>query len=313
MDEITFASHGARCAAWHLNARSDAFDRSEGRPCVVMAHGMMGTRDSGLLPYAQAFADAGLDVLLFDFRYLGASGGQPRQLVSFSAQRADYRAAIDCARRLPGVDPERIVLWGTSYSGGHVLAEAASDGRVAAAIAQVPGMDALAGARDSLERTGPLQFARLTLHGLRDAAGGLLRLEPHRVPVFGAPGSLAMATSPDAEPGFAAIAGPSYRNEACARILLYGALYRPVRYAARVRCPLLIQIAERDAVVSVDAARRTASKAAGWAEVRSYPIEHFEIYVGEGRDRAIAGQLEFLRRHLAPAGQRRMRSDSCSI
>jgi len=299
MDEITFISHGVRCAAWRLSAASDAFDQSEGRPCVVMAHGMMGTRDSGLLPYAQAFADAGLDVLLFDFRYLGASGGQPRQLVSFSAQRADYRAAIDCAQRLPGVDPERIVLWGTSYSGGHVVAEAASDGRVAAAIAQVPGMDALAGVRDAVERTGPLQLARLTLHGIRDAAGGLLRLEPHRVPVFGAPGSLAMATSRDAEPGFAAIAGPTYRNEACARLLLYGALYRPVRFAARVRRPLLIQIAERDTVVSVDAPRRTASKAAGWAEVQSYPIEHFEIYVGAGRDRAISDQLEFLRRHLA--------------
>jgi uncharacterized protein len=265
---------------------------------VVMAHGMMGTRDSGLMPYAQAFADAGLDVLLFDFRYLGASDGQPRQLVSFSAQRADYRAAIECARRLPGIDPERIALWGTSYSGGHVVAEAAGDGRVAAAIAQVPGMDALTGVREFIERAGPVQFARLTLHGLRDAVGGLLGLEAHRVPVFGPPGSLALATSPDAQPGFAAIAGPTYRNEACARIVLHGAFYRPNRLAVRVRCPLLIQIAERDTVVSPDAAKRTASKAAGRAEVQTYPIEHFEIYIGEGRERAIADQLDFLRRHV---------------
>lgn len=302
MDEISFISQGVRCAAWHLSAVGDEFARPRGRPCVVMAHAMMGTRDSGLLPYAQAFADAGLEVLLFDFRYLGASDGQPRQLVSFSAQRADYRAAIDYARRLRGVDPNRIVLWGTSYSGGHVVAEAVSDGRVAAAIAQVPGMDGLTGVRDLARRAGLVQLARLTLYGLRDAAGGLLGLEPHLMPVFGAPGSVAIATSPDAEPGFAAIAGPTYRNEACARILLHAPLYRPIRYAARVRYPLLIQIAERDAVVSVDAAKRTAAKAAGWAEVRTYPVEHFEIYVGENRSRAIADQLQFLRRHLVSAG-----------
>ena len=46
-----------------------------GRPVVVMAHGLGGTKDSGLEPFAEALAAAGLDVLAFDYRGFGASSG----------------------------------------------------------------------------------------------------------------------------------------------------------------------------------------------------------------------------------------------
>ena len=65
--------------------------------------------------------------MLFDYRGFAASGGSPRQLVSASRQRQDYHAAIAATRWLPGVDPERIVLWGISFSGGHVVRVAAED------------------------------------------------------------------------------------------------------------------------------------------------------------------------------------------
>jgi pimeloyl-ACP methyl ester carboxylesterase len=116
--EITFPSGESTCSAWYLPASSEVLERSNGRPCVVMAHGFSGTRDGGLLPYAEGFAAAGMDVLLFDYRGFGDSTGMPRQLVSYRRQRADYKAAVAAARAINGVDPERIVLWGTSYSGG---------------------------------------------------------------------------------------------------------------------------------------------------------------------------------------------------
>src|SRR5687768_3488108 len=112
-EDVTFDSGGVRCAAWWYRSGDDA-----GRPCIVMAHGIGGTRDSGLEPFAEAFADGGFDVLLFDFRSFGASGGEPRQHVTWRGQREDYLAAAAHARTLEGVDPDRIVLWGTSYSGG---------------------------------------------------------------------------------------------------------------------------------------------------------------------------------------------------
>jgi fermentation-respiration switch protein FrsA (DUF1100 family) len=137
VSEVRFTSAGTTCAGVHLAGEGDAFAGAEGtRPCVVLAHGFGGTVDSGLLPYAERFAAAGLDALAFDYRHFGTSEGEPRQLLSIPAQLQDYACAIAFARTLPEVDPERIVVWGTSFSGGHVVAAAVADGRVAAAIAQ---------------------------------------------------------------------------------------------------------------------------------------------------------------------------------
>ena len=143
MDEITFTSGNDRCSAWHFRARGDAFSGEGGRPCVVMAPSFGGTRDNSLTEYAEGFAAAGIDAVLFDYRGFGASGGSPRQLVSVRRQREDYHAALAAVRLLPGVDPARIVLWGSSYAGGHVVAVAAQDGRVGATISLTPAMDGL--------------------------------------------------------------------------------------------------------------------------------------------------------------------------
>ena len=53
-------------------------------------------------------------------------------------QLEDWRNAITYARQLDGVDPDRIVLWGTSFAGAHAIRTAARDPRVAAVISQCP-------------------------------------------------------------------------------------------------------------------------------------------------------------------------------
>jgi uncharacterized protein len=299
MSAVSFDSGGVRCAGVHLRGEGDGFADAHGRrPCVVLAHGFAGTVDSGLMPYVEAFAAAGLDALAFDYRHFGLSEGEPRQLLSIPAQLEDYAAAIAFARTLAGVDPERIVLWGSSYSGGHVVAAAVADGRVAAAIAQTPAMDGLAALANVARYAGPGLLAKLVLAGLRDLAGSLRGRQPETVAVVAAPGSVGMMTSPDAEPGYRAIAGPSWRNEVVARIALRAGSYRPGRLAGRLPCPILVQIADRDAVAPVKAAQDAAWLATGRAEVRTYPIGHFDVYTGEPFARAVADQLHFLRRHL---------------
>jgi pimeloyl-ACP methyl ester carboxylesterase len=277
----------------------DAFTDEHGRrPCVVLAHGFAGTVDSGLLPFAERYAEAGLDALAFDYRHFGLSDGEPRQLLSISSQQQDYLAAIAFARTLDGVDPERIVLWGSSYSGGHVVPVAVADGRVAAVIAQVPGMDGLATLANLVRYAGPAQLLRWTLAGLRDLASSRRGGPPVMIPAVGPPGSFAAMTTPDSEPGYRAITGSSWRNEVTARIGLNAGLYRPGKQAERLPCPILIQIADRDAVVPVKAAQDAAWRATGRAEVRTYPIGHFDIYSGPPFEQAVADQLHFLRRHL---------------
>ncbi|MGI8439209.1 MAG: alpha/beta hydrolase, partial [Thermoleophilaceae bacterium] len=298
--EIAFPSGGGRCAAWHLRAEGEAFASERGRPCVVLAHGFVGTRDSGLLPYVERFAGAGLDALVFDYRHFGASDGAPRQLLSIRRQHEDYHSAIACARSLGGVDAGRIVLWGTSFSGGHVVAVAADDGRVAGAISQTPFTDGLATLRMLAAHAGVGQLVRLTAAGLRDGAAALVGREPVTVPAVAAPGALGMMTSEEAVPGYHAIAGPTWRNEVAARVLLRIGTYRPGARSADLSCPWLVQIADRDMVVPAAPAAAAARRAKGRAEVRRYPIRHFDVYVGEPFERAVADQLDFLRRHLAP-------------
>jgi dienelactone hydrolase len=255
--------------------------------------------DSGLVPFAERFAAAGIDALAFDYRHFGSSDGEPRQLLSIKRQLEDYAAAIAFARSLDGVDPERIVLWGYSFAGGHVIAAAVADGRVAAVISQLPSTDGLATMVKLARYVGVGALARMTMLGVRDVLASLRGRPPVMLAAVGAPGTLAAMSSPDAEPGFRAIAGPTWRNEVSARVALTTGSYRPGLQAERLPCPMLVQIADRDAIVPVNAAQDTAFRATGRAEVRVYPIGHFDVCSGEAFERAVADQLHFLRRHLA--------------
>ncbi len=306
MSAVSFDSGGVRCAGVHLPGETDEFADGDGRrPCVVLAHGFGGTVDSGVLPFAERYAAAGFDALAFDYRHFGSSDGEPRQLLSVSRQLEDYAAAIAFARTLEGVDPDRIVVWGSSYAGGHVVPAAVADGRVAAAISQVPAMDGMVALGNVVRYAGPGQLARLVLAGLRDLAASVAGRPPVMVAVVGPPGSLAMMTTVDAEPGYLAIAGPSWRNEVAARIALKAAAYRPGLQADRLPCPILVQIADGDSVAPVKAAQDAAWRATGRAEVRTYPIGHFEIYTGPPFERAVTDQLHFLRRHVGASSHGR--------
>lgn len=163
---------GATLAAWHYPGRGDA------APVVVMAHGLGGVKEMRLDAFAERFQAAGYACLVFDYRSFGASGGEPRRVMSVRRQLDDWRAAVAHARTLPGVDPERVVLWGTSFSGGHVLVVGAEDHRVAAVVSQCPFTDGPASGLAMSART----TARLAPYVVRDLAAAARRREPVRVP-----------------------------------------------------------------------------------------------------------------------------------
>jgi dienelactone hydrolase len=302
--DVTFESGGVQCAAWLY--RPAAAGGAE-VPCVVMAHGWSGIREQRLDAYAERFAAAGMAVLVFDYRHFGASAGEPRQLLDVPRQLDDWRAAIAFARALDGVDPQRIALWGTSFSGGHVVSVAAEDARVAAVVAQVPFADGLR----NLPRLGVRHALRLTRAGLRDQLGAALGRSPHMIASVGPPGSLAVMTSPDADPGFHALTPPgvAWPNRAAARICLKIGGYRPIRRAADVRCPILFAIAEDDAVTPPDFAEEAARRAPRAAVRRYAGAGHFDVYVGALFERVVADQVEFLVGQLATRADLRSPSD----
>ena len=199
---------------------------------------------------------------------------------------------------MPGIDPHRIGLWGTSFSGGHVIATAARVPGIAAVVAQCPFTDSVA----SLAAINPLVSARLTALATRDLITARFGGNPVMVKTAGNPGEVALMTSPDAYPGFLALVpdGVEMRNEVAARIGVKLLPYRPGRLAAKVPCPILFCICESDTVAPSGPTRRYAATAPR-GEVKLYPEGHFDIYVGDAFERVIADQLEFLSRVL-PTG-----------
>jgi uncharacterized protein len=290
--DVTFESAGTRCAAWLYRPAEDGGGPT---PCVILAHGFTGVRDQRLDAYAERFAEAGLAALVFDYRHFGDSDGEPRQLLDIRRQLEDWRAAIAYAHTLEGVDPARIAIWGTSFSGGHVMTLAAHDPSIAAVISQAAFADGLI----TLPAQGIGHSLRLTRAGLRDQVAALRGRPPHLIAAAGPPGSNSVMNTPDSEPGIQAITPPgsTMRNEVAARIALHVGSYRPARQAAKIRCPILFCVADNDALTAPGLVLKAATKAPR-AEVKRYPIGHFDIYVGEWFERAVDDQTDFFKRHL---------------
>lgn len=297
-DDVSFLSAGQLCDGWLYRPTGPGF-----HPCVVMAHGLGGVRGAVLPEIAERFAAAGIAALVFDYRHSGTSAGQPRGLVDIGKQREDYRAAVAFARCLRGIDADRIALWGTSFSGGHVLSVAAGDAGIAAAVIQNPYVDGRHTAAAAIRWAGRAGAARLAWKGLLDQVRGLVGREPHRVPLAGVPGTVALMTTSDAVAGYRSILRTNltgWEPAIPARIVLRMRHDRPVLQAHRVACPLLVCVCEYDAISPASAAVRVADHARR-AELRRYPIGHFDIFTSPWLDQVVADQIGFLRRTLLHA------------
>lgn len=198
----------------------------------------------GLAPYAERFVAAGYAALIFDYRHFGDSQGQPRQLLSIGRQREDWTAAVKYARGLDGIDPDRIALFGTSFSGGHVLAVAAKDARIAAVISQCPFTDGLA----SSLKLNPAATAGVGVRATADITKAVFRGQPVLVPLAAAPKKVGLMNSADALPGYTALVpqDSTFRNEVAARIGALILLDRPGRFATKVTAPVLFCVCDND-------------------------------------------------------------------
>ncbi|UHJ55123.1 alpha/beta fold hydrolase [Mycolicibacterium fortuitum] len=175
-----------------------------------MCQGFGGTQDTpAVRAAAEAFAAAGFHALTFDYRSFGESGGRPRQVVSIQGQLADVAAAVACARGLDGVDPARIVLWGTSLGGGHVVTAAARDPEIAAVIAQIP----FNGFPRRVEGRSTRSTLRLLAVMAEDWWRGTVHRTPRYIKAVGTQGELAVMTGAGAQRAVAGMASPTWRNE----------------------------------------------------------------------------------------------------
>ena len=280
----TIYSEGTRLAAEIFSAKDNS---GEKLPCILMAHGWGGTV-RGLRRDAVEFAKAGYLAVAFDYRGWGNSEprvilaepepeGTPRrfeaeviairEVVDPVEQGRDWLNALHWLQSEPMCNTSRIGVWGSSYSGGHVLYAAAHDKRVKAVFSQVGGMDSRFVVADSE------QTARTLEEATRRARGELSYPEPGAVTV-------------------GALRGAPIHDK-----LMH---YAPVELARQAsHAALMFVVAENEELFdNRDHAIKAHAAASGAKKLVVVPgIKHYGIY-REAREQAQQMAIEWFNEHL---------------
>lgn len=225
-------------------------DDAEGPvPVVVMAGGWCYVKELVQPHYAELYAEAGLAALLFDYRNFGGSDGDRRQHIDPSWQIEDYKNAISFAETQEEIDPDRIGVWGLSYSGGHVLIVGATDPRVKCIASQIPVVDGYRNMRRVHGTIGFRAFEELLLEDrrrrFRDGEGGTL---PHAAPDPAA--EVSTWPFPETYETFLelkAAEAPAYQNLSTIESAELLMSYSIEPYLSRIlETPTMVVVAERD-------------------------------------------------------------------
>ncbi|HEY0487640.1 MAG TPA: alpha/beta hydrolase [Mycobacteriales bacterium] len=296
-EDVEFDAEGVALRGWLYRPADTTADA----PVVVMAHGFSAVKEMYLDRYGERFADAGLNALVFDHRNFGASDGSPRQEIDPWAQVRDYRHAITYASTLPGVDSGRVGIWGSSYSGGHVLVVAAIDRRVKAVVSQVPLVSGAANFR-ALVRADFIAGFRAQFD--EDRLARYQGKEPVMVPVVAedplAPSAL---PTPDSWRWFTetqALRAPSWRNEVTLRSVEMFAEYEPGAYLPLISpTPLLVQVARGDHLTPAELAIAAFDRAHEPKRLAILPGGHFDAYV-DGFTESSGNARDWFVEHLRP-------------
>jgi fermentation-respiration switch protein FrsA (DUF1100 family) len=291
--DIEFDAEGVTLRGWLVRPQGDG-----PHPVVVMAHGFSGLKEQYLDRFAAVFASAGIASLIFDNRNFGASGGEPRQEIDPVQQIRDYRHAITFARTLPGIDGERIGVWGTSYSGGHAIVLGAIDRRVRCVVAQVP---TISGSANAQRRTRPDLAAAGRARFDADRAARYRGEPPAMVPVVSNdPAAVCALPGSEAYNFFQGTlkVAPHRRNEVTLRSLEMAREYEPGIYIARISpTPLLMVVSTQDPTTPTDLALEAYNRALEPKKLVLIEGGHFTPYV-DAFEASSAAARDWFAQHL---------------
>ncbi|QJP38840.1 alpha/beta hydrolase [Acinetobacter baumannii] len=262
---------------------------------IIMAHGFAGLRQFKLIQYAQRFAQAGYAVILFDYRYWGGSTGKPREMISINSQLEDWKTMIQYASTCKFIDNRRIVLWGTSLSGGYALSLASELKNIQAIMVQIPYVD---GAETA--KLYPLQrYPQALKLSSQDYMGSKMGLNPKRLPVVDQYKLCFMPTA-DSYYGYLSIVNPDYywSGEVPARVFFNLMRYRPIQLVRQINIPVLFIAAQHDSLIPIESSREAAINIAPFVSYHEWDMKHFDIYHGSWFEKAVTTQLEFLHQHI---------------
>ncbi len=293
--DVEFNAEGTTLRGWLYRPDGEGV-----APGVVMAHGFSAVKEMYLDAFAEVFAEAGLACLVFDNRNFGASDGEPRYEIDPWAQVRDYRHAITYMQTLPGIDRDRIGVWGSSYSGAHVIVLGAIDKRIKAVACQVPLISGSENGR-RLIRSDFLPSVRAAFDADREAryAGK----EPGMIPVVDqdplAPSALPTADSWKWFTETGNTRAPSWHNAVTLRSVEMFLEYEPGSYISRVSpTPLLMVVAAGDILTVSDLAIDAYEQAREPKKLVILPGGHFDAYTGPDFELSSGAARDWLVQHL---------------
>lgn len=147
-------------------------------PAIIMTHGLNCVKEMSLTPTCLFFQSAGYNVLLYDPRSVGASGGYPRNQIDPYQNAEDISDVVTFAQSLPNVDPKRILLWGMSLGGTTSGVAASLDRRISGLIMVAP----------IFRFVRADKRAKAFQHLIRDRKSQLRGNPPYEVPPFNSKG-----------------------------------------------------------------------------------------------------------------------------
>jgi len=267
---------GVTLRGWHYLP-----DQAKGAlPTIVMSHGFSAVKEMYLDKFAEVFAACGMGVLVYDNRNLGASDGQPRQEIDPWQQVRDYRDAITFAETLPATDAQRIGVWGSSYSGAHVMVVGALDRRVKCVVAQVPLISGHRNFRRLVraDHIAPSQ-AMFAADRRQRMAGGA----PAMIPVVAEDPHPCALPTPDSFTWMTHTGNTrakSWRNEVTLRSVEMFAEYEPGVYLPYISpTPLMMVVALGDHLTVSDEALAAYETALQPKKLVTLKGGHFEAYI----------------------------------
>lgn len=291
--DVELKSQGVKCSGWYYVPKD--LVPGQKRPAIVMAPGFSMVKEMGLARFAEQFVDAGFVVLLFDFRFLGSSGGEPRGQIVYYEQHQDYRNAISWVSMQKEVDPQRIGIWGSSFSGGHVLHLAAFDKRVKAVVAQVPYI--------ALGRQAPEEVAKKLAFFAQKRAEEYAGGEVSYFPVVAPEGQPCMLPGKETFERFseAAKKAPTWKNQVTVQSRELNREYAPATSIEAIApTPLLVIGATRDILTPVELAKKAFERAGTPKKLVLVEGGHFDVYRDPGLTQAAAAAVDWFKQALMP-------------
>ena len=280
--DIDFYSEGTRCSAWLYLPEAN-----QKCPIIVMAHGLGGTREMRLYEYAERFATEGYACFLFDYRNYGASDGNKRQLINVKMQLQDWHNAIEYIKKDSRIDADKLLLFGSSFSGGHVTYLSANRNDVKGTVAQCPYTDTMA----TIKEVGILYILKRAPFVIADVLSCVTGYHPVMLKLSTSTGELAFMEA-DEKTTRDFLGDAEFINKAPARTLLEFLKYSPGKYFSKINTPIFVAACTKDDLAPADKTIELANQCKT-STYKRFDCGHFEVYCNNFFEEAIADYIEF--------------------